>query len=175
MVQETRQKTWALVAIAISVAGTLGSLYLSMGLGLKACPLCFYQRTFMMSVVAVLCVGIIAERSRADLLCLLGLPLALAGLCLAGFHEYLVLIDKLECPSGILGLGTAPEQSLAVFVALSGVLAAGSLRNVAAIVASVALGIALAVGCVFSAPPMPPTPTKPYEQPLEICRPPFRP
>ena len=26
-----------------------------------------------------------------------------------------------------------------------------------------------------SAPPMPPPPTKPYEQPLEICRPPYHP
>ena len=33
----------ALIAAAISVAG---SLYLSLGMGLIACPLCFYQRTF---------------------------------------------------------------------------------------------------------------------------------
>jgi disulfide bond formation protein DsbB len=45
---------FAVAALAVSAVGTVGSLYLSLGMGLKACPLCFYQRTFMMSTAAVL-------------------------------------------------------------------------------------------------------------------------
>lgn len=81
--------TWAIIAVALAAIGTLGSLYLSLGMGLKACPLCFYKRTFIMSAVAVLSVGLLVDRSRADLLCLLCLPLSVAGLGVAAFHEYL--------------------------------------------------------------------------------------
>jgi hypothetical protein len=37
------------------------------------------------------------------------LPLAVAGLGVALFHEYLELTGKLECPSGVMGVGTAPR------------------------------------------------------------------
>ncbi len=40
---------------------------------------------------------------------------------------------------------------------------------------AVVVGVLLAVGSVASAPPMPPTPTRAYETPLDLCRPPFRP
>src|SRR5262249_62413094 len=50
--------TWA--ALAVAVVGSVGSVYLSVGMGLKACPLCFYQRSFMMGVVGVLGVGLLA-------------------------------------------------------------------------------------------------------------------
>jgi hypothetical protein len=40
--------------------------------------------------------------------------------------------------------------------------------------AAVLLGLLLAWGAVASAPPMPPAPTRAYETPLDICRPPFR-
>ncbi len=165
--------SWAQIALAIAAIGTVGSLYLSLGLGLKACPLCFYQRTFMMSVLAVLGVGWLVERSRGDFLCLLCFPLGVAGLGVAGFHEYLVVAGKLECPGGILGLGTAPFQSLAVFVVLAVVMAAGSMKNWGAIAGSAVLGLALAWSSVASAPPLPPVPAKPYETPIETCRPPF--
>ncbi len=61
----------AWLAMALALAGTLGSLALSWGLGLKACPLCFYQRTFVMAAFAILGVGLFVERTRPGLICLL--------------------------------------------------------------------------------------------------------
>lgn len=174
MAQPKQLMTWAFIAVAVAALGTLGSLYLSLGMDLKACPLCFYQRTFIMSVAAVLALGLLVDRSRGDLLCLICLPLAVAGLGVAGFHEYLEVTGKLECPKAILGLGTAPAQSLFIFVLLTAAVAMGSLRNTGAIIRGIALGLLMAWACIVSAPPMPSAPKKPYDQPLEICRPPFK-
>jgi len=150
-------------------------------MGLKACPLCFYQRSFAMGVVAVLFVGLLTAKKHWCVLNLLALPLAVAGFGVAVFHVYLELSGKLECPSGVLGLGTAPQQSLAVFGVLLAVIAFGVARDhisdapqsVAAI-GGVVLGVLLAVGCIVSAPPLPPTPTKPYDAAMDMCRPPYR-
>lgn len=103
-----------LLTLLFAGVACAGSLYLSLGLGLKACPLCFYQRTFAFALVAVLLVGLSAGlRGKLNLL---ALPLAVAGLGVAAFHVSLVETGKLECPAGIAGLGTAPHQSLAAFV-----------------------------------------------------------
>jgi hypothetical protein len=40
------------------------------------------------------------------------------------------------------------------------------------LIGAVVLGLLLAWGAVASAPPMPPAPTKAYETPLDMCRPP---
>src|SRR5436190_1735483 len=101
---------WA--ALLVALAGLAGSLFLSLGMNLKACPLCFYQRTFAMSVVAVLGMGLFTG-GRSGRLGLLTLPLAVAGLGVAVFHVYLETAGKLECPQGLLGWGSAPRQSLA--------------------------------------------------------------
>lgn len=171
--------------MGLALIGTAGSLYLSLGMGLKACPLCFYQRTFVMAALAVLLVARFVEPSRPGLACLLALPLAVGGLGVAAFHEWLVLTGILECPQALLGLGTAPSQSLAVLALLTLACAAGSFagrkesaRQAApASIGAVLLGLALAWGCIASSPPLPPAPTKPYDattQPLDMCRPPFR-
>src|SRR5947209_7051199 len=55
---------WTWAALAVAVAGLGGSLFLSLGMHLKACPLCFYQRTFAMSLVAVLGMGLLAGVAR---------------------------------------------------------------------------------------------------------------
>src|SRR2546423_866078 len=90
--------TW--LAWAVSAVAVVGSLYLSIGLKLEACPLCFYQRTFVLSVLGVLSVGLMAGMNRAVPLSLLVLPLASAALALAGFHVNLERVGKLECPAG---------------------------------------------------------------------------
>src|SRR5262245_66543427 len=100
-------------SLLVAVVALAGSLWLSVGMKLKACPLCFYQRTFVMGVVAVLLVGLLAGVRPASVLSLLALPLAAGGVGVAGFHVYLEQTGKLECPDGILGLGTAPQQGLA--------------------------------------------------------------
>lgn len=163
-------------ALAVAAAGLAGSLYLSLGMGLKACPLCFYQRTFVMSIVAVLAMGLAV---RAGRLPLLALPLATAGLGVAMFHVFLELTGKLECPVGLLELGTAPMQSLALHLMLFLLLllAAGKSGQVghrSALFGALLVGFLLAVASCISNPPLPGPATAPYTSPLEICRPPHR-
>jgi disulfide bond formation protein DsbB len=169
---------WPSLLAAAVVVG--GSLYLSMGMGLKACPLCFYQRTFAMSVLAVLLMGVLIGGHRA-VLNLLALPLTVAGMCVAGNHVYLEAAGRLECPKGIYGYGTAPQQSLAAFVLLTivvmiGVSRSGRIGSMHRMVfpTGFVLGIVLAWACIASAPPAAPEPLKPYETPLDTCRVPYR-
>src|SRR5437868_771556 len=103
-------------AALIALVGLAGSLYLSIGMDLKACPLCFYQRTFMMAAVAVLGLGLLLPGVRIAAILVLTLPLAVGGLAVAVFHCYLEAAGRLECPAGVLALGSAPQQSLAIYV-----------------------------------------------------------
>ena len=176
---------WLWAAMVLALIGTAGSLYLSIGMGLKACPLCFYQRTFVMAALAVLLLGRLAEPSRPGLVCLLALPLAVGGLGVAAFHERLVVTGVLECPQALVGLGTAPAQSLTVLALLTLACAGGghagraesARQRAPAGAGAMLLGLVMAWSCIASAPPLPPVPTKPYDaqtQPLDMCRPPFR-
>ena len=169
---------WAWAALAAAVAGLAGSLFLSLGMNLKACPLCFYQRTFLMGLVAVLGMGLLTGAARPGRLALLALPLAVAGLGVALFHISLELRGKLECPAGLLGLGTAPQQSLAVFAVLTALLAVNALLGAAGwggLIGGVVLGGLLAAASCTSNPPMPAPPKEPYASPHpDICRPPYR-
>jgi disulfide bond formation protein DsbB len=169
----------ATAALVLAIAGTIGSLFLSLGMGLKACPLCFYQRTFIMAAAAVLAIGLIVDRGRAATHCLMILPLAIGGLGVAAFHEYLVCTDVLKCPKALLGLGSAPAQSLAIFVALSAAALAAAWPgdHKRALGLALVVGLLLAWGSVASLPPLPPVPKSPYDpvkQPLDMCRPVFR-
>jgi disulfide bond formation protein DsbB len=168
-------------ALAAALAALAGSLVLSLGMGLKACPLCFYQRTFVMSLVAVLGIGLLAGLARTGKLGLLALPLAVAGLGVAVFHVSLEMRDKLECPAGVFGLGTAPQQSLAWFVVLVALLGMDAARNWkaggsprAAWIGGLVLGVFLAVASCISNPPLPEAPPAPYAKAPDSCRPPFR-
>jgi disulfide bond formation protein DsbB len=173
-------RAWA--ALAVACAGLAGSLWLSWGLALKPCPLCFYQRAFVMGAVAVLAMGLLAGAARPGRLGVLALPLAVAGLGVALFHVRLELTGKLECPEGLLGLGTAPKQSLAVFVVLTALLAVDALLGArgpagwGGLIGAVALGGLLAAASCTSNPPMPAPPRELYAAPHpDICRPPYRP
>lgn len=168
--------------LLVALLATMGSLWLSVGMGLKACPLCFYQRTFAMSVFGVFGIGVLTGPRFRNVLNVLALPLAVGGFGVAAFHLYIESTGKLECPPGVMGIGTAPEQSFAVFLVLLVVIAVGVVRGgasgeprVAVSLAAFVLGLLFAVGAVVSAPPLPAPPTKAYETPLEICRPPFPP
>src|SRR5262245_43046662 len=122
---EAGPSTWIWLALVWSLAGLGGSLYLSLGMHLKACPLCFYQRTFMIS----LCVGLLIGLAlKTKFLSLLALPLATGGFGVAGFHVFLEHFGFLECPLGILEAGSAPQQSLALFAVVFGSLLLGSSR-----------------------------------------------
>jgi disulfide bond formation protein DsbB len=171
----------AWTALLVAIAGLAGSLSLSWGLHHKPCPLCYYQRSFMMALVAVLGVSVIARAARPGRLGLLALPLTVAGLGVALFHVWLEFTDKLECPSGLLDLGTAPKQSLAVFVVLTALVAVDALLGArgpaswGGLIGGVVLGGLLAAASCTSNPPMPEPPRQPYKSPHpDICRPPYR-
>jgi disulfide bond formation protein DsbB len=168
-------------AAIVSVAALAGSLYLSIGMNLKACPLCFYQRTFIMGAAGVLCVGLLLPGVRRSAVCALALPAAVGGLAIAIFHTYLESTGFLECPLGVLSLGSAPQQSLAAHVLLVLLLALGVLVDrarmaidlVAAAVA-VLLGVLFALGGIKGTPPSP-EPATPYKTPVDQdgCRRPY--
>ena len=166
---------YALLATFIAAAATCGSLWLSIGMRLKACPLCFYQRTFVMTVAGMLLVGLLARIARGTL-CLLAVPAAAAGFGVAVFHVWLELSGRLECPAGVMGFGSAPQQSAGLLGLLFVVVLAGAWRAVSSGVAAgaVLLGALFAWGSIASAPPLPPAPAKAYETPMDMCRPPFR-
>lgn len=178
--ESKRSGTWWIAGgLVIALLGTGGSLFLSLGMDLKACPLCFYQRSFMMGVMAVLAVGLVTDRAGATRYGLVTIPMAAAGLGVAAFHEYLVLSGVLECPPGVFGIGSAPFQSLALFALLTAVLIWGTRAGggcLGAMGGAAVLGFLLACGSVASSPPLPPAPSQPYDpetQPLEMCRPKF--
>jgi hypothetical protein len=112
-------------------------------------------------------------------LCLLALPLGAAGLGVAGFHVYLEKIGKLECPAGIYGIGSAPQQSLGAFVVLVFLLVADALRRGGgpvvrffALLLALVVGGGIAYGCFVSVP-RPVQPMKAYPGPPKVCRPPY--
>jgi disulfide bond formation protein DsbB len=167
--------------LLVALVALAGSLWLSIGMKLKACPLCFYQRTFVMSIVAVLGVGLLAGSRHRAVLNLLALPMAVGALAVAGFHVYLECSGKLECPAGILSLGSAPLQSLGVLILLVLLISVAVVRagrvgegHPAMVMTAVVLGLLLAWAAIASSPPMPGAPTQAYTAPLDICRPPFR-
>lgn len=165
-------------ATLVSLLATMGSLWLSLGMGLKACPLCYYQRTFVMGVFGILCIGVVVERKHRVVLPVLALPLAVGAFGVAAFHVFLEWSGKLECPLGVMGFGTAPQQSFAVLTLLLLLLAFGALRverRLSVSIAAVILGVLFAIGAVLSAPPLPKPPTERDDSPLEMCRPPFQP
>ena len=165
--------------LVIATVALVGSLWLSVGMGLKACPLCLYQRTFVMGVVAVLGIGLLTGQGHRSVLNFLALPLAVAGFGVAAFHVFLELTGKLECPGGVMAIGTAPQQSLAVQTVILILVSVGVARSksccLPSSVGAILLGLLFAGSLVVSAPPMPPIPTKAYEQPLDVCRPPYHP
>jgi disulfide bond formation protein DsbB len=164
-----RAQTFERTGLGLATLMLLGSLYMSIGMGLKACPLCLYERSLVMAVVGVLGLGVVlridgnAALRSPGTLSLLCLPLAFGGLGLAGFHVYLDRSGVLDCPDGVLGIGHAPDQSLAGYVLLTGILTMAALgghfrasKSYAHGLGAAALGLAFAVASVKSAPPLPP-------------------
>jgi disulfide bond formation protein DsbB len=172
---------WNGVTLLVALVGVAGSLWLSMGMEpkLKACPLCFYQRSFVMAVAAVLAVGLLARVIRPGLLSLLCLPLVVAGLGVALFHVNLERTGVLECPMGLFDWGTAPRQSLSVYVVLAilvviDLVGSGALKfNPLPAGSGILLGTLIALGCATSNPPLkdPPAAEYPNKSPDECRRP----
>lgn len=178
----SRFPVWELLTLIVGIVALSGSLYLSMGMNLKACPLCLYERTFMMGLVGVLMVGLVPSRdSRSGLLVLVSLPLAVAGLGVAAFHVFLELNNVLECPAGLFNLGSAPQQSLAAFLIATVLIGVAIARCSLVKEWPVTCLLAVFVGIFFSgvaiksAPRLPKAPSEPYTAPLDGCRPIYSP
>lgn len=170
--------TWLAFLVAIGVAA--GSVWMTLGMKLIACPLCLYQRAFAFGVLGVLTAGLFLGVPRRGLLSLLALPLALAAVAVSLFHVFLEAEGTLECPSGPLGFGSAPQEAAAGLGLLLLVLAVDVMimapKNVLLPLAGVAvLGVVLGVGALGTAPALV-LPKEPYPKPVEEfgCRPPFR-
>src|SRR5262245_40667214 len=117
------------LALLVALAAVAGSLWLSLGMKLKACPLCFYQRSFAMGVLGILAIGVLTGARYRGVLEVLALAPAIAGVGVAAYHVYLEVTGKLECPGGIMAMGTAPQQSLAILTLLALLVAAGAFRS----------------------------------------------
>jgi hypothetical protein len=164
---------WTRLAFFVSVIGVAGSLYLSLGMDLKACPLCFYQRAFMMAVAAIFAIGLYMPDVPAAALTPLALAPATAGGWIAIVHTYLVANGTLECPIGVTHLLVAPHESLLIFAIVMVLLLVDLLhqrryrmRGVAAIL----IGCILASTSLKATPPSP-APTAPYApDSLDGCR-----
>ena len=116
------------LALATLVAGvaTAGSLYLSLGLGLVPCELCWYQRVLMYPLVVVL--GVAAVERRAGVW-RTALPLSALGTVVAAYHSHLQAATVScgfagDCAAvlwraPVVG-ATVPNLSLVAFVLVSG-------------------------------------------------------
>lgn len=122
----------ALVAgTVVAAVATAGSLWLSLGLGLTPCRLCWYQRILLYPLVVVL--GVAAFEDRPGVLATAA-PLAVAGAAVAAYHSWLQLtttscgFGTVSCAavvwrSPVVGL-TVPNLSLAAFLLILGALGA---------------------------------------------------
>lgn len=177
---------WLYAAVAMSLIGSVGGLMLTWMAGLTACTLCFYQRVFMMSCLGVLGVGALTRDLKPGRASLLALPAAMGGFAIAVFHVNLEMSGKLECPTGLFGLATAPMQSLVAFGLLVGLLGGDLIEarkaghGIPALgLGAALLGLVFAVGLIFSGPPLPVYSEEPgfqkrfkYQGPPVECRPP---
>lgn len=163
---------WPLVLFA--AGGVAGSLALSLVLGLRACPLCFYQRAFACMAFAALALSL---HARSNVSVLLGLRIAgtaaVAGGGVAVGQVAQELTLRLQCPPGFGSLGTASQQSLAFFLVLTGWLAWLVVRSArwGWIGPGVLGGVLIAASLVANPPP---TPARGREDPSTTCHPPER-
>ena len=108
----------------VAVVATAGSLYLSLGLGLIPCELCWYQRILMYPLVVVLGVATLEDNPGVYRS---ALPLSLLGIVVAAYHSFVqVTADQTTCTVGSCGLIqyrmlglTIPNLSLVAFVLIS--------------------------------------------------------
>jgi len=158
---------WA--ALLVAVAAASGSLWLTLGMNLKACPLCLYQRCFILGALAILALGMGLRGLDSSALGVLALIPAFAGFSVGLFHNYLEQTKVLECPNGIAGYGTAPQQAFAAEALLLLPLLIASVRRVIPTFTALLLGSGIATALILSGPPLPkPSPPK---DPFDICRP----
>jgi len=188
----TTTVAWTVLALIAALVASAGTVLLSLDLdpvkvgeheiqltrNLKACPLCYYQRMCAFGALAVLLIGLFTKARRTGAVGVMALPLAIAGVGIAGYHSFLVYTEKLECPTGLLEFYSAPYQSLAALAVLTLLLLIDAVRNtsggsfgVFTILLAVILGGGAAYGGYRTVAYPPPPSQEAYEKPPDICRP----
>ena len=129
MPDTSRKDAVLFTAFLIALAATLGALFIGEVMGQMPCTLCWYQRIAMFPLVPVLGTAMWRGESGTAY----ALPLALAGLAIAGWHSglYAGLIPEGVSPCtqdgpscsdrtqmSVLGL-PLPYLSLAAFAAIT--------------------------------------------------------
>lgn len=84
-------------ATAVAVVATACSLYLSLGMGLTPCDLCWYQRILMYPLVVVFGVAAVERRGTVYRTALV---LASGGVAVAGYHSWLQIAGGGACSFG---------------------------------------------------------------------------
>jgi disulfide bond formation protein DsbB len=79
-----RNATLMLLAWAVAMAATLGALFIGEVMGQMPCTLCWYQRIAMFPLAVILGLAVYRRDAGAWRY---ALPLAVAGLALAGYHS----------------------------------------------------------------------------------------
>jgi len=125
---------WGRVFVAwlLTLAATLGALFLSEVMGLVPCELCWYQRIFMFPLVFTLAVGLAIADTRVFVY---ALPMVVAGWFVALYHNllYLGVIPPALQPCGqgpscadvnlnLFGFISIPLLSLLAFTAIAALL-----------------------------------------------------
>jgi disulfide bond formation protein DsbB len=122
------------VAFAVALVATAGSLYYSEVVRYTPCQLCWYQRVAMYPLVPILGVALVrrdpAVRSY-------GIPLAVIGAVIAAYHyqlEWFPTQDAIACSIGVpcsvpwfreLGFVSLPYMALSGFLLIAALLAVG--------------------------------------------------
>ena len=117
------------VAWFIALTGMVGSLFFSEVMQMPPCALCWYQRIAMYPLVFVIATGILLRDSRVNLY---ALPLCLAGLAIAIYHNLLyygIIPESIgPCTEGVpcnavqlewFGFITIPMMGLAAFASMA--------------------------------------------------------
>lgn len=101
-----------LCAWLISIVATGSVLFIGEVMGMTPCVLCWYQRIAMFPLALVLGMSLYAADRRGAVY---ALPMALAGLVIAGYHSLLVagLVPKawVPCTAGV----SCANQKLSIF------------------------------------------------------------
>jgi disulfide bond formation protein DsbB len=125
---------WLAAAWVIALIATLGALFIGEVMGMTPCLLCWYQRIAMFPLALILGMAAFANDRRGAVY---ALPLAWAGVGIAGYHTALVAgwVPAWWVPCGegpscseqslqIMGAIQIPWLSLASFVAITMLLSA---------------------------------------------------
>lgn len=161
--------TAIILALIAAIGVSAGSLWLTFGMGLTACPLCLYQRLCVLAAAGILFVGVFIRGLERANLAVIVLPVVVAGIGVAGFHNYLELKGTLECPGGIGGVGSAPQQALFAQVILLILLLMAALPRPGVALLSLCVGAGIAFLLIQTSPPLPKP--KPPEGKFDMCRP----